>query len=269
MARMSIDDRFLRDPRVLRMAVAIGWNKYEARGRLLEVFAIVYDRVNADREPLLTAADIDTAAEWPGLAERLVEFDLAVRTPRGFVRVRGSKEHTNYLDTRKSSGRSGGLKSGETRRQKALEKSKVTFDENEGRSNPSSSDLPSPSALPSAQEERGSPPLALVPPPATEKPSRKQPAKAHPEQQRVIDAFHQRFKAAYATKPTWDGKTVGQVGALLKKHPADTLIARMDFMFAGKAKWPPPPYSLDVFVTNIDRWVDATPAAQVRHIEEL
>ena len=139
MARMSIDDRFLRDPRVLRMGLALGWSKYETRGRLLEVFAIVYDRVNAGSEPLLTSADIDAAAEWPGLADRMVEFDLATPTRRGMIHVRGAKEHTNYLNTRVSAGRSGGIQSGETRRKKAIEKSKVTFDLNEGRSNPSAS----------------------------------------------------------------------------------------------------------------------------------
>lgn len=147
MARMSIDDRFLRDPRVTRMAAAIGWSKYEARGRLLEVFAIVYDMVQAGREPLLADADIDTAAEWPGLTQSMLEHDLAVRTKRGTVHVRGSKEHTHYLDTRQSSGRAGGIKSGETRRKKAAEKTKVTFAESEGRSNPPDP-VPDPASVP-------------------------------------------------------------------------------------------------------------------------
>jgi hypothetical protein len=34
----------------------------------------------------------------------------------------------------------------------------------------------------------------------------------------------------------------------------------MEFMFAGKAKWPPPPYTLDTFVSNIDKFVDSQPA---------
>lgn len=152
MARMSVDDRFLRDPRVVRMGIALGWNKWETRGRLLDVFAIVYDRVNADRDPLLSELDIDTAAEFPGLAAAMVVHDLAVKTARG-LHVRGSKEHTNYLATRETAGRAGGVKSGETRRKKAAQKSKVTFDstevtfeKNEGRSNPLV--LPSASSLP-------------------------------------------------------------------------------------------------------------------------
>ena len=58
---------------------------------------------------------------------------------------------------------------------------------------------------------------------------------------------------------------MGQVGQLLNKHPADVLIARINFMFDGKAKWPPPPYSLDVFVRNIDTWVSQTnSSAEIR-----
>lgn len=86
--------------------------------------------------------------------------------------------------------------------------------------------------------------------------------KSHPDRQRVIAAFHQRFEAAYQAKPTWDAKSRGQLGDLLKKHPAAELEARMDFMFSGKATWPPPPYSLDVFVKHIDRWVSVGFAQQ-------
>lgn len=93
--------------------------------------------------------------------------------------------------------------------------------------------------------------------------------KVHPDRARVIDAFHQRFKTASGEKPTWGPKEVGQIGGLLKKHPADVLIRRINFMFDGKAKWPPPPYSLDVFVTNIDRWVEQAPQINTRPMEEL
>lgn len=124
------------------------------------------------------------------------------------------------------------------------------------------------------EEEKGSPALALLKSKvdtATGDVGRQRnrvAAKAHPDQQRVIDSFHTRFKAKYGTKPTWDGKTIGQVGRLLGKHTADVLEQRMDFMFAGKAKWPPGPYSLSVFVTNIDRWVDDR-QPELRSIQEL
>lgn len=97
-------------------------------------------------------------------------------------------------------------------------------------------------------------------------------AASNPDHQAAIDGFHNRFKAAYGTKPTWDGKSIGLLSSLLKRHPLTTLLERMDFMFAGKAKWPPGPYSAGVFVQHFDRWVDATPSAPtapIRKLEEL
>lgn len=88
----------------------------------------------------------------------------------------------------------------------------------------------------------------------------------------MIDAFHQRFKLAYGTKPTWREKEVGQIGDLLKKHTGDVLVARINFMFDGRSKWPPPPYSLDAFVSNLDRFVEVAepePATPIRKVKTL
>lgn len=81
--------------------------------------------------------------------------------------------------------------------------------------------------------------------------------KQQSDQQRVTDLFFTRYEAAYKTKPTWGGKQAGQVADLLTKHACTEIIARMNFMFDGKAEWPEPPYTLDCFVSNIDRWVSA------------
>lgn len=100
--------------------------------------------------------------------------------------------------------------------------------------------------------------------------ARKKP-EPHPDRARVIDAFHQAFKSAYGTKPTWGSKSVAQVESLLKKHPAGILIERIAFMFSGRAKWPPGPYSLEVFVGHIDRWVEsnAQSSQPFRRVDEL
>lgn len=143
---MSIDDMFLRDPRVMRLAKACGWSKYEARGRLLEVFALVYDRVDAGADDTVQAVDIDMAAEFEGLSALMIEHDLAENVRRG-VRIRGAKERTNYLATRKESGQLGGIKSGESRRNKAKQQAKVTFAETEGRANPSAASASASSAV--------------------------------------------------------------------------------------------------------------------------
>src|SRR3990167_6038364 len=116
MARMSIDDRFLRDPRVVRLANAMGWNKYEARGRLLEVYAIAYDMVDAGHEAVLQADDIDIAASSEGLAKQMLAMDLAVEIEPGKFYIRGAKHVTEYLVDKREAGRLGGIKSGESRR---------------------------------------------------------------------------------------------------------------------------------------------------------
>jgi hypothetical protein len=136
MARMSIDDMFLRDPRILRLAKACAWSKFETLGRLLHVYAIVYDRVDAGADDIVSAEDIDTASDLDGFATLLIEHGLAEPHRRG-VRIRGARERTNYLATRKTTGQLGGIKSGESRRNKAKQQTKVTFNETEGRANPS------------------------------------------------------------------------------------------------------------------------------------
>lgn len=143
MARMSIDDMMLRDPRVLRLARAAGWSRFEVVGRLIHVYAVVYDRVDAGSDDIVQGADIDMAGELEGLAALMIEHGLAEETRRG-VRIRGAKERTNYLATRKTTGQLGGIKSGESRRNKAKQTTKVTFNETEGRANPT----PTPTSVP-------------------------------------------------------------------------------------------------------------------------
>lgn len=149
---MSIDDMFLRDPRVLKLARRLGWSKYETRGRLLDVFALVYDRVDSDSGELVTIDDIDIAADFPGLGDAMIQEELAVPA-RDRVRVCGATERTKYLATRETSGRAGGLKSAETRRNKAKVCAKVTFNKNEGPSNPSVPDpVPDLASVPEISE---------------------------------------------------------------------------------------------------------------------
>jgi hypothetical protein len=131
MARMSIDDKLLRDPRAIRLGRAFGWRRQEAVGRLMDVFALTYDR----ESDVLPAADIDIAAEQDGFTDRMIEVDLAEHV-RGGVRIKGAAERIAYLQGRHEAGRLGGLKSAETRRKKAQQKSKHTFDSDEARRNP-------------------------------------------------------------------------------------------------------------------------------------
>lgn len=135
MARMSVDDSFLRDPRVAHLAETCSWSVRETRGCLLEVWALCYDRVSPD----LSEGDIDRTAGRRGFARDLIEVGLATAKHlrgRDWFRISGAEERIRYLKSRSSAGRTGGLNSGEARREKAKQSLKQTFDEREAPVNP-------------------------------------------------------------------------------------------------------------------------------------
>lgn len=138
MARMSIDDKFLRDPRVKAMAAQLGVHPRHMRGWLLEVFAVCYD-LETD---VLTPIIIDQAADHPGFADLLFSHDLAT-TARHGLRIRGAKKRIKYLADKSESGRTGGVKSGESRRNHAEAKRRSKREAN-GNPLPLVPDLPSP-----------------------------------------------------------------------------------------------------------------------------
>ncbi len=142
MARMSIDDSFGRDPRVMRLATLCTWSRRETMGALFDVWAVCYDRVT----PVLSVSDIDITAALNGFSENLIEANLGTKVARG-VRISGARVRIEYLKGSEESGRAGGLKSGESRRKKAEEKRRDPSKGSEGSRNPSSSpSVPDPSS---------------------------------------------------------------------------------------------------------------------------
>jgi uncharacterized phage protein (TIGR02220 family) len=112
MARMSIDDMFLRDTRVAELGALLGWNVYEARGRLLDLFAVCYDRKTA----LLLPRTVNAAGNDDRLAHAMCEVGLAKRTRGEQIRISGAEDRIAYLLSRQQSGRHGGLKAAESKR---------------------------------------------------------------------------------------------------------------------------------------------------------
>jgi hypothetical protein len=149
MARMSIDDKFLRDPRVRVLAKLCGWSVRETRGALLDVWAVTYDQVT----PLLSGAVIDMAAEHEGFTEKLIEAELGARDRSGKVRIVGAKKRIEYLDHKKRAGRQGGLKSAEQRTKEVKQTS------SSGGSTPQSAGNPIPTAsVPDSASASAAPP---------------------------------------------------------------------------------------------------------------
>lgn len=112
MARMSIDDQFLRDPRITRLARRLGHQDPDlTRGKLLHVFALCYDH----RSPHVSRDDIETICE--GMTDALIDprIDLALDEPEG-IRIRGADDRIDYLRDQSDRGRKGGVESGKSRR---------------------------------------------------------------------------------------------------------------------------------------------------------
>lgn len=108
MARMSIDDKVCRDPRITVLAGALGWSRRETVGCLiLDVWPICYDQ----ECHLISERIIDAAAGRDGFAQLMIECELATRDRSGKVRVSGAKERIEYLNHKKRAGRQGGIKS--------------------------------------------------------------------------------------------------------------------------------------------------------------
>jgi hypothetical protein len=172
MARMSIDDKFLRDARVVLLGRRFGWGRRETMGALLDLFAIAYDR----EDDVITAAEIDVTAGEAGFADALIDVDLGERVDDG-VRIKGAAERIEYLAAKREAGRRGGRKSGETRRNRREAKRSTASADREARGNPPDPvpDLP-PDPVP---EDQSSLPRTI--PPAVPEP---EPAQAVQEQQR-------------------------------------------------------------------------------------
>ncbi|HKP08299.1 MAG TPA: hypothetical protein VJU58_13685 [Microbacterium sp.] len=128
---MSIDDKLLRDPRAVRLARRFGWRRQEAIGRLLDVYAVAYDR---ERE-VLSVEDVDIAAEQDGFADAMFEVDLAEQVRTG-VRIKGAAERIAYLAHKSEAGRIGGVKSGESRRNRREAERSSASSTREARGNP-------------------------------------------------------------------------------------------------------------------------------------
>jgi hypothetical protein len=235
MARMSIDDMFARDTRVLRLANMCGWSKRETRACLEDIWSLCYDRV----APYLPAADIEVTARGDAISpptltgtfvDALIEVGLArpavkadrIHTTRdgkkvpwldqqweGKLYLNGTGERVGYLLGKKRGGAQGGVKSGESRRSRGEARSKqgrstveaqskLTFTPAEAPGNPSVPDLvPDPVPdVPSASA------VSVLPDPAPAHTQRPQlavvPPHRHPETTEVANQLWKAACASYA-----------------------------------------------------------------------
>ncbi len=227
MARMSIDDKVGRDPRITILAGLLGWSRRETIGCLvLDVWPICYDQGTH----LVSERVIDAAAGHPGFAQKLIESELATLDRSGKIQIGGAKERIAYLDHKKASGRQGGIKSAESRAKDTKQTSSTRGSTPQARGNPS---VPDPAAANT---------------PAT--------------QQAAIAAFHSYYLGTHGgSKPTWGDKQIGMMSGLVKSHGADEVIRRVSVLRDSPPTFPAPPWDLGTFVGNFDKVSQPTKAA--------
>jgi hypothetical protein len=211
MARMSIDDMVVRDPRIALLSKLCGLNRYETLGRLLEVWMACYDQVT----PYLSKRIIDSSAGHEGFADFMVEAELASVDRSGRLRIHGARERIEYLNHKKRAGRLGGLKSGESRVKGPKQNPSTGGSTPQARGNPSASasasaSVPS-SAGASAPAEPDPPAPAAEPRPASA-PFADQRSKLNHEIWTHAAAEHRRLQASGidVNARAWNGIPVGE-----------------------------------------------------------
>lgn len=254
MARMSIDDMVVRDPRVTKLAALVGWSRREVVGCLvMDVWPICYDQ----RESVIASDLVDIASGHDGFAAAMVECGLA-EWARGNrkVRIKGARERIEYLDHKRKSGSVGGLRSAESRRKN----SSTAASSAQARGNPpvpdpSPSPVPDPVPVPEEREAATAPRSpALLELTAKVDAATGQPAEGH--RQAVAD-FDARYRAAYGTKPSWGKKQGAQMGTLLRAHGLAEVQRRIAILFDTPPPWLRGPYDLGTLVQHFDKLVVA------------
>lgn len=104
MARVNLDGKIWKDPRVRRLARRRKWSMRETVGTLAAVWDVAYD----SKSSIMSALDVDTAAETDGFAAELVLELLADQENAEDVRLRGIEERIQYLIAQAERGRQGG-----------------------------------------------------------------------------------------------------------------------------------------------------------------
>lgn len=225
MARLSIDDSLARDPRLEDLAELCGWSRRETAGCLqLDVWPLCYDRVT----PNLRARDIDRAANRDavapvkhpgGFAAALIQCGLGrpatkrdshytwikndgsvVQLPwkdhewRDRIYVSGAADRIAYLLKKEESGRAGGTRSSENRRNQKTKRSSTASSTASSSASRGASSTGSPSANPSASASASADPPDRASASATGEASSASPAEESP----ALPEFRERVDAGAA-----------------------------------------------------------------------
>jgi hypothetical protein len=250
MARMSIDDKVGRDPRITILALSLGWSKRELVGCLvLDVWPLCYDQETA----LVSERIIDAAAGHAGFAVAMVEAELATRDRSGKLRITGAAKRIAYLDHQKKSGREGGLKSAEMRAKDSKGKARVreaslkqTSSDGQGSGNPSV-----PDAVPDSASVPDEVPVTAPDEVYKKRASARTPSGPH---QQAIDEFDRYYQRTHnGSKPTWKDKNASLMSRLVTAHGFPEIARRIAVLESTPPQWPPAPWDMPTFSAHFDK----------------
>ncbi len=281
MARMSIDDMALRDPRMKllakRLTAELGddisrWPDFARRyllGTMLDVWSVPYDRANHIVEP----SDVDEAALLEGFHAELVAVGLARFDDAGLY-VAGARERIEYLQKKKNSGANGGKESGRVRRENVRARTNdeaLSEAQREARWNPpdSLSPLAPLSPHPRATASSEAKPSPVAKPERVGSRKRAPNSDPVPGYRELIDHFHKRYVGAYGKGPTWNSKTGAQVKRILKAHTLAEAIRRCDVLFDAPPTWLSEPYDFGTYVQHFDKLVAPSRGPRTRQQTQM
>lgn len=79
----------------------------------------------------------------------------------------------------------------------------------------------------------------------------------------AIATFHDAYVQAYGSKPSWGVSRASMMKRLVKEHGLEEVKKRIDLLFTvGLGRWPDPPYTLGVLVSQFDRLVAVVKSSQ-------
>lgn len=262
-----------KEERVLVIAEIAGYNRHEAIGRLVDLWAWCTDRhlEDAPEDCDGYAVSEQVVCRFLGplgvraiLGDNCDALALGELRPDGLIYLRGTSETVSRLRMYRSTASAGGIARTTT---KPVTRRGGRF--SKGSTIPPARHQQDTSGSPAVDQQRTSsaPAGTSVKPQATShqpaeeeelslEPSAPRPASDH---KLVIAAFDARYELAYGVKPTWGKTQGGMVKRLLAKHSAAEIGRRIAILFdAPPAFLAASPRDLPTLVQHFDKLVAPT-----------
>lgn len=268
--RVNVDSSVFTDARFKLVARTTGLQWHDVIGKCVHIWMSCYDQ----RKGTLRKIEGDCLVEHEGFANALCAEGLAI--DRGAdMEIRGFKQRANWLKQAEESGKKGGRKSGESRRNKAegypSAKRSEPFGIPEGSANPLTLTLAhAPDlTLALAQENTeiaATSAAAHVPAKKIRKPKSAPPA-SPPAEGFVAtrDAYLAAFEAKHGERPKFAARQGVLLSGLLKAYGAEAVMRKIRIAFESPPRWPDGPWSLAQIEKHWDSLVTKG-AAPGKHI---